>query len=326
MQLDRASVERPMKKLIEKLPDVAKQVLDRCITRSPQASTHPDFTVNIDISLLDPGPDDPFYAPSEMVDNNREDLIKHVVSKTAVKLKWSSLGKPIYILNFSLFMIFVVLFTVFIMSERMKVNIYNRSHQNASQELDKLLKSRSSNVIPTLLFIFGVFHLLKEIWQIVTLKLKYFQDLANFVEWGLYLSLLVFAVPFLAEENVYPNTDVVWIVGVVALFLSYVNVILYARRIGEAGLYVSMYVEVLKTFVKVILVFAVFLISWVLVFLILLKEEVGKLSTPLDTLTRSITLYDTVEHFRNFTTFYNSIRHLMITYDTLWHILTTYTN
>lgn len=276
MSLKTENVERPLKALIEKLPHIAKLVLDRCISRSSQASTHPDYTVNIDISLLDPGPGDPFYAPAVMAEQKREDLLKHPVSQTSVKKNWSSLGKPSYIFNIFLFVIYVVLFTVFIITERMEVKIYSRSQPNASKELDKLLNNRSSasNVIPIIVLIFTITNILKEIWQLYALGLGYFKDLANLVEWGIFASLLVFVVPFLAEENLYVNTDVLWSSGVVALFLSYVNVILYARRIGQAGLYVSMYLEVLKTFCKVILVFAVFLLSWVLVFLVLLKEEV----------------------------------------------------
>lgn len=277
MSLRRASVERPMKALIEKLPDIAQLVMDRCITRSSQASTHPDYTVNIDVSLLDPSPDDSFYAPAVMAEYKRENLLKHPVSQASIKLNWSTLGKPSYILNFTIFMIFVILFTVFIITERMKVNIYRRSQPNASKELEKLLNNRSSssNAIPAIILVFTIISWLKEVWQIYVLGFRYFKDLANIVEWGIFLSLLLFVAPYLAEENLYPNSDILWSSGVVALFLSYVNIILFARRIGDAGLYISMYVEVLKTFCKVILVFAVFLLSWVLVFLVLLKEEVN---------------------------------------------------
>ncbi|KAJ7385742.1 hypothetical protein OS493_013775 [Desmophyllum pertusum] len=60
---------------------------------------------------------------------------------------------------------------------------------------------------------------------------------------------------------------------VLGLLLCYVNLTLSLRRFGGLGLYVTMYVEVLYTFLKVISTFLIALTGYSLVFFILLKEQ-----------------------------------------------------
>jgi len=49
-----------MKQLIAHFPESAKVIMDQCIYPvSQMSSTHPDYAVEYDFSLLDPGPDAP---------------------------------------------------------------------------------------------------------------------------------------------------------------------------------------------------------------------------------------------------------------------------
>ncbi|KAJ7385743.1 hypothetical protein OS493_013776 [Desmophyllum pertusum] len=59
----------PMRKLIEKLPDVAEIVLDQCISYSPLPPSHPDFSVRCNFMPLDPDVNAEFdkdFAPASM--------------------------------------------------------------------------------------------------------------------------------------------------------------------------------------------------------------------------------------------------------------------
>ena len=92
----------------------------------------------------------------------------------------------------------------------------------------------------------------------------------------MFVLALIFILPFIFGENVkavYSET-VQWNSGIVALLLCYVNLTLAIRRFGELGLYVTMYIEVLWTFIKVITSFLITLIGYCLVFYVLLKGQV----------------------------------------------------
>uniref|UniRef100_F6TXZ0 Uncharacterized protein n=1 Tax=Ciona intestinalis TaxID=7719 RepID=F6TXZ0_CIOIN len=64
-----------------------------------------------------------------------------------------------------------------------------------------------------------------------------------------------------------------WQCGVMALFLSWMNLLLYIRKIPYLGIYVVMFNDVFKTFVKFSLVFLLFILSFAFTFHTLLQNE-----------------------------------------------------
>ena len=131
-----------------------------------------------------------------------------------------------------------------------------------------------SKSLPGVIFAFLIISLLKEIFQIFWQRLGYFKDYTNLVDLSMYLSTLIFILPYLTNQELYGDVRVQWTFGTLALLLCYSNWCLSLRRITSLSLYITMYIEVLQTFVRVILIFAVLLLGYTLVFYVLLKEEV----------------------------------------------------
>ena len=132
----------------------------------------------------------------------------------------------------------------------------------------------NSKSLPGVIFAFLIISLLKEIFQIFWQRLGYFKDYTNLVDLSMYLSTLIFILPYLTNQELYGDVRVQWTFGTLALLLCYSNWCLSLRRITSLSLYITMYIEVLQTFVRVILIFAVLLLGYTLVFYVLLKEEV----------------------------------------------------
>jgi len=65
-----------------------------------------------------------------------------------------------------------------------------------------------------------------------------------------------------------------WQCGAIALFLSWMDLLLYIRKIPYLGIYVVMFNDVFRTFVKFSLVFLLFILSFALTFHILLQNGV----------------------------------------------------
>lgn len=260
---------KPMEKLIEKLPGIAEIVLDQCISYSDLPTNHPDFTVSFNFLPLDPADDTSghhyFFGPACMAKYRRESLLDHCVTQTLLNWKWLVLGKYVNYFNFAVFIIFLVVFSVFIVQQRDKVNF---SSGNAITEAGEDSKS-----LPGVIFAFLVVSLLKEIFQIFWQRLEYFKDYINFVDLSMYMSTLIFILPYLANQELYGDVRVQWTFGTLALLLCYTNWCLSLRRVTSLSLYITMYIEVLLTFAKVILIFAVLLLGFTLVFFVLLKEE-----------------------------------------------------
>lgn len=305
----------PMKLLIEHFPESAEFLMDRSVKRSEMTSSNdPQFTVTYDFRLLDPGPDDPafvhgrrFFGPCTMVKHERKSLLLHPLTQALLNVKWSTFGRFVYYLNFLSYLIFVGLYSAFMVIEREKQNFtatfkvegkecyeyeYEYENENGSwvrayevvcepvssiYETETVFTKGFSYVV----FAFALVHLVKEILQMLIQRFKYFTEITNLLEWVLYGTTLAFMIPYVMPDDITEDlfsemTDpyLLWIVGLVSIFLCYANLVLFLRRFRLFGIYVTMFLEVTQTVVKVLLVFLVFIIGFAIIFFILFKEQV----------------------------------------------------
>ena len=262
-----------MDKLIEKLPNVAEIVLDNCISYSPLPPSHEDFSVRFNLLPLDPNTNSGcsnYFGPACMAKHRREKLLNHNVTQALLRWKWMILGKFVTFFNMLVFAVFVALFSSFIVKEREKVKLSHASKDEIAivEDNDSFLSHT-----PWIIIIFSVVQLVKELIQMFWLRLSYFKDLTNLFELIMFAFVWMFTLSSISESFSL-TVEVRWSVGVLGLFMSYISLTLYFRRFGGLGLYVTMYVEVLFTFVKVISTFMIALTGYALVFYVLLKEQV----------------------------------------------------
>ena len=254
----------PMKLLIEQFPESAELLMDYCVKRSEKKGSYdPNFPITCDFSFLDPGPDDTtslnghrFYGPISMVEHERRSLLFHPLTKVWLKKKWSAFGRFVYYFDFLSYLAFVGMYTDLIIKER---NYFDPDEQ-----------TDEGKTFSYAVFSFTVIQLIKEIVQIFIQRLRYFTVLNNLMEWFLYGTAFVFMIPFITPTK----DDERWMVGVTSIFLCYANLVLFLRRSSLFGIYVSMFIEVTKTVLKVLLVFFVFVFGFSMVFFVLFKEQV----------------------------------------------------
>jgi len=153
--------------------------------------------------------------------------------------------------------------------------INNRFAKVNSEELSTFAK-----VGPWFLLLLCMLHIGKEIIQLRFLGIDYFKEATNYLEIVLYLSTILFIVPFLAEtltdsidEASEPWKRIKWNAGAVAILLAWSNLLLYLKRFPFFGLYVVMFVEVCKSLVSVLPLFSIFIIGFGLSFYVLMDGE-----------------------------------------------------
>ena len=150
-------------------------------------------------------------------------------------------------------------------------------------------KNKYQKVAPWLTMILALVQIIKEIFQMVYLRLHFFKDPVNYLEFTLYSSTFVFTILCIIQraddffEKGYwiqskfheyiQLEDIKWQAGSVSILLAWANLLLYLKGFPAVGLPVVMFVEVLKTFIKVISVFGVCLIAFALSFYALLSEQ-----------------------------------------------------
>ena len=267
-----------MGKLIQRFPAVTASVMDRCIQRSlPQRS------ITYDFSLLDPGPDDhsglnaePFFGLMVMVKHKQTDLLVHDLSRKLLKIKWRSYGWFVYWTNLVVFSLFLALMTYFMLTQRKLVTL--RPKNDADYDDDDFMQKDGAfhDISGFLILIFASFHLAKELYQIFTQRMEYFKQWTNALEWVLYLSTIMFVLPyvFTSASSLRGDPRISWQMGTVAVFLGYMNLILFVQTLDYVGIYVTMFFRVATTVLKTIGLFTLFAVAFSVVFYILFREQV----------------------------------------------------
>ena len=266
----------PMEKVIEKLPDVAEIVLDQCISYSPLPPSHEDFSVTFNLVPLDPDVHAEclrYFGPATMAIHRRERLLNHKVTQVLLRWKWMILGKFVNIANTIVFAVFVILFTLLVATERENIEFSFNSSEVTTIMVEKS-KSTFVKIVPYALTVFLVLQLMKEVAQLTWLRLSYFKDYTNLIDLAMFAMAWIFIFPYMYETDLY-SMKTQWIAGVVGILLCYINFTLSLRSFGGLGLYVTMYVEVLFTFLKVISTFVIGLTGFSLAFYILLHKQVS---------------------------------------------------
>ena len=259
----------PMQLLIEHFPESAELLMDHCIKRSEmKGSNDPNFTVTCDFRFLDPGPDDTtclrghrFFGPRTMAKHQRRELLFHPLTQVLLNKKWFTFGRFFYF-NFLFYLVFVGIYTAFL------IKFFQSS--GSCPEIGLFIP------ITSCIFIL----LIKEIIIICIQRFKYFTVLSNLMEWVLYGTASIFTltlgiVCIFENENLSVDFFKVFLIsGVTSIFLCYANLALFLRRLLLVGIYVTMFIEVTKTVLKVLLIFLFFFFGFSIVFVIFLSDQV----------------------------------------------------
>ena len=264
-----------MGELIQRFPDAAKCVMDRCIQRSLTKRS-----IAYDFRLLDPGPDDqsgpneePFSGLMVMVRYKQKDLLVHDLCRKLLKIKWRSYGWFVYWTNLALFSLYLSLMTFFMLDKRKNVVLKRKRDED-----DTMFKQQEEvhNIVPYLILLFALLHLAKELYQICLQRAAYFKEWTNILEWVLYVSTTVFILPYMCKDfaSLRGDARVTWQIGTVAVFLGYCDLILFAQTLDHVGIYVTMFFQVAMTVLKTISLFMLFAVAFSVVFYILFREQV----------------------------------------------------
>ncbi|CAC5415131.1 TRPA1 [Mytilus coruscus] len=284
-----------MSRLIEHLPDVGMVVLDNCQKKSKRNEKTEGCKVrnsyiDYDFQFLqcpytytktkeNTGEEiQPMYALNLMVKFGRVELLSHPVCKAYLSMKWLAYGVWLYSINFILYIVFLVMLTYMV-----TLPCFNNYSPNSTNTTNYTLKKgvhsytchqtgMGLEIGKWVVLLFTVLNILKEIFQMVQQRVKYFTDLNNLLEWVLYVSSALFVTPVLFGYSDHLNTEA----GAVAIFLAWFNCLLFLQRFDVFGIYVIMFLEILKTLLQALCVFSLLIVAFGLSFFLLLRNETSE--------------------------------------------------
>ncbi|KAL4235703.1 Transient receptor putative cation channel subfamily A member 1 [Mactra antiquata] len=297
----------PMNGLVQCLPDACMAALDRCQTTSNHDQRNPEFCVRYNFKYLQcplrflKGKDKegmemtPMLALNTMVRHGRVKCLSHPVSEAFLSMKWRAYGSWFHISNLILYMIFLAFFTCLVTTctyGLQPVEVSNDDMKNSSNTLNSTNTSSTIRTIVEVqqceiktiqklsvyfLLIFCSLSMVKEVGQLIQQRRNYFRDFTNLLEWILYVTAIIYIVPFLNNTS----STWQWEAGAISVFLAWFNFLLYLQRFDFFGIYVVMFLEILKTLIQVLSVFSILLIAFSMSFYILLNKETNRaFATP----------------------------------------------
>ncbi|XP_065839881.1 transient receptor potential cation channel subfamily A member 1-like isoform X2 [Oscarella lobularis] len=257
--------------LMEASPQAAKKLLDNCVISQNQPEEK-NFKNVYEFTYLQGVTDKESPIPfgqsmatlKHMVERKIENCLAHPVSVTFLNSKWRRLGWTLYIFNLLVYSTFLALLTTYV------VGYFPYPH------CDENVVCHRDVPIRYVILAFSALNLLKELSQLWSNHIYYFLEFTNILEWALYSMAIVFMNPggviFRKDsENCCPSS--VWVVGAIAIFLAWMNMVLFWRRFAQFGLYVVMISTMVITLIKVIAVVALLVFSYGIVFLLLFRNK-----------------------------------------------------
>ena len=120
-------------------------------------------------------------------------------------------------------------------------------------------------VASVVIIVFTVIRAAMEVFQMIRLRLiEYLLDWVNWLELTLFVLSIIFAWVF--------HTDCLcekgwqWQIGIVAVFLAWLDLVIFIRKLPFVGIYVVMFFDICKIFVKMIILTILLVIAFGLAF------------------------------------------------------------
>lgn len=255
-----------IEQLVQKMPRVVKCLLDHCIEEEGQVTDY-NYKVTYDLRLIqgmDANGDKTKHSLNQlraMVKYKREECIGHPVCYSLMSLKWKKFGWITFMLNFFMFLLFLLVLTYF------AVKSEGESKGNTCDVGCKNQRNDTYFAV-TILMAFSLFSIIKELLQLYRLRLKYFWDASSYMDWSINLLALFYLIS--KDPGCLCKTPLQMKAAALSLFLGWLNLVLYLRRLSTYGRFVVMLMTMIQTLLKVIILFILFILAFGVSFYILM--------------------------------------------------------
>ncbi|KAL3314867.1 hypothetical protein Ciccas_006505 [Cichlidogyrus casuarinus] len=195
----------------------------------------------------------PLYILAE---SKNEKLLGHEVVQALSATKWHDLGLFVYVIDFLVYMTFLLLFTTFMLKSDAPYQ-FTYNGQNFT-ELDEVCP----DIIAS-----------GKLSQVLTLGHRYF-DPSNLLEIALLITSILVLVDFddcSKQTGIRQNWQ--WQLGGVCLFIAWMVLLLFVRKSPYLGIYIILFLKVLRTYISSSVIYGLFVMAFSLTFYVLLSNH-----------------------------------------------------
>ncbi|XP_055967198.1 transient receptor potential cation channel subfamily A member 1 [Sorex fumeus] len=282
----------PVVELVEYLPECMKVLLDLCMMPSTEDKSCRDYYIEYNFTYLQCPLEftkkesslqnvtyEPLTTLNVMVQNNRIELLNHPVCKEYLLMKWLAYGFRAHIMNLGFYCLGLLPMTFLVVNIKPGMAFNSTGIINETSDHSEILDTKDSYLIKIcmiLVFLSSIFGFCKEVVQIFQQKANYFSDVNNALEWVIYTTSIIFVSPLFIGIQAY----VQWQSGAIAIFLYWMNFLLYLQRFENCGIFIVMLEVIMRTLLRSTVVFVFLLLAFGLSFYVLLNLQ-DAFSSPL---------------------------------------------
>uniref|UniRef100_A0A4W6E3J6 Transient receptor potential cation channel, subfamily A, member 1b n=1 Tax=Lates calcarifer TaxID=8187 RepID=A0A4W6E3J6_LATCA len=284
----------PILDMIEFLPETYKHLLDRCVRESDHDLNSPDYHIEYNFKWLQAPLTakksanntmryQPLAALNAMVQYNRIELLNHPVCKKYLAMKWVAYGSKAHVLNMFLYLLGLLPLTHLIMELRPTMNNTDTGDLSLS-------------FCMVMVLVMNVYCIAKEMVQISQQRWNYFKDYSNQIDWFSAITSLLFIIPIMLNVD----GSLHWQAGAIAVLNSWVGFLLYLQRFEGVGIYVVMFGEIMRTLVRIVMLFIYLMLAFGLAFHALMLNQDEFDSVPLSVMQTFVMMVGELNYQNNF--------------------------
>uniref|UniRef100_A0AAQ4PR17 Transient receptor potential cation channel, subfamily A, member 1b n=1 Tax=Gasterosteus aculeatus aculeatus TaxID=481459 RepID=A0AAQ4PR17_GASAC len=257
-----------------------QHLLDCCVKESDDDRNSPDYHVThqnypLKSTLYEVYANKVLLLLQAMVQYNRIELLNHPVCKKYLAMKWSAYGSTAHFLNMFMYLLGLLPLTNLIVNLRPALN--TTDHHVTMVEVSFFEQHIFLSFCMVMVLVMNVYSIVKELVQISQQRWNYFKDYSNQSDW---LSA-VFALLFIIPTMLNVEGSLHWQAGAMAVLTSWTGFLLYLQRFEGVGIYVVMFWEIMKTLVRIVMLFIYLVLAFSLAFYALMLEQREFDSVPL---------------------------------------------
>ncbi|KAM3592863.1 uncharacterized protein V6R79_000664 [Siganus canaliculatus] len=298
----------PVLDMIEFLPEACKYLLDTCVRESDDDHNSSEYHIEYDFRWLQAplaarkSMDKnfrvrPLSALNAMVHYNRIDLLNHPVCEKFLATKWMAYGSKAHLLNMFLYLLGLLPLTHLIVTLRPSMNTTDaNNHTVVMVPVSFSKQCPFLSVCMVMVVVMNIYAILKEVVQIFQQRWNYLRDYSNQFDWLSAILSLLFVIPIMlnAEGSLH------WQAGALAVLQSWIGFLLYLQRFEGVGIYVVMFGEIMKTLIRVVMLFLYLMLAFSLAFYALMLNQKEFQSVPLSVVQTFVMMVGELNYQNNF--------------------------
>uniref|UniRef100_A0A8C5AQX5 Ion transport domain-containing protein n=1 Tax=Gadus morhua TaxID=8049 RepID=A0A8C5AQX5_GADMO len=230
-----------------------------------------------------PAPEPPRFRDgvTNMVKYNRIELLSHPVCQKYLEMKWVAYGSLAHVLNMVLYLMGQLPLTYLTLALRPSVNT--------------TLPAKTIKICQPCFIVFHSFQINCCFFPTCK-RWNYFKDSSNNIDWLVAFFSLAFVIPLAlnAEGSLH------WQAGAMAVFHSWVCFLLYLQRFDRFGIYVVMFGEIMRTLVRIVMLFLFLMVAFGLGFHALMLNQKEFATVPLSVIQIFVMMIGELNYETNF--------------------------